>query len=296
MKELNIERRTADAHLGYLRTIMIMARDKWGILDSIPSFDIKRGSTKQRYWFYDFATEDMILHHFDTYKNPNHRDKTPVARETGDLFRFAVDTGLRAAEWEQLRWMDVDLKGRVITLDPKSGLIIKHDRYRQVPMTDRVFNLLDKRYAKAKRTFRSDTLNKKQIWPLKYDQYHQQLLTMRVNLFAEHEQKKVLWHVCRHTFITRLFQAGVDSPTVQQLAGHCDIRTTELYAQTNMMRMQSAVAKLNYLRLEDPLLTQPKNENLRRMAGFDDVMKWSELSGRLETALREKVMRQLFSL
>jgi site-specific recombinase XerD len=37
------------------------------------------------------------------------------------------------------------------------------------------------------------------------------------------------WHVCRHTFCSRLVAAGVPLPDVKEYAGHSDIRTTMRY-------------------------------------------------------------------
>ena len=46
---------------------------------------------------------------------------------------------------------------------------------------------------------------------------------------AERLNPKITLYSFRHTFITELLRAGVDLRTVQEIAGHSDIRTTEGY-------------------------------------------------------------------
>ncbi|MCB1226323.1 MAG: tyrosine-type recombinase/integrase [Verrucomicrobiales bacterium] len=43
--------------------------------------------------------------------------------------------------------------------------------------------------------------------------------------------KRVTAHVLRHSFATHLILRGVDIRNIQQLLGHVDVRTTEIYTQ-----------------------------------------------------------------
>ena len=43
--------------------------------------------------------------------------------------------------------------------------------------------------------------------------------------------KRVTAHVLRHSFATHLILRGVDILSIQQLLGHADVRTTEIYTE-----------------------------------------------------------------
>ena len=59
-------------------------------------------------------------------------------------------------------------------------------------------------------------------------------------------QKKVTCHTTRHTALTWLLHSGADLKTVQAIAGHSSIQTTENYLHSNSERMIQAVNALTF--------------------------------------------------
>lgn len=59
-------------------------------------------------------------------------------------------------------------------------------------------------------------------------------------------------YVLRHTFITRLFQAGVSLPEVAALAGHRDVRMTLRYVHLAPQHLRDSITKLQANRIVQP--------------------------------------------
>ena len=58
--------------------------------------------------------------------------------------------------------------------------------------------------------------------------------------------EKYHFHCLRHTFITLLARKGVNIYDLKQLAGHSDIKTTELYMHNVTDDLRNAVNMLKY--------------------------------------------------
>lgn len=56
-------------------------------------------------------------------------------------------------------------------------------------------------------------------------------------------KKSIYPHIFRHTFATLALQRGMDITIIQQLLGHTEINTTQIYAKTNTKQLQVAYEK-----------------------------------------------------
>ncbi len=68
-----------------------------------------------------------------------------------------------------------------------------------------------------------------------------------LNQAFKHAQRRagrsgLCFHDLRHFFVTELFRKGIGAPTVQRLAGHAELSTTQRYADMTANDLRAAIA------------------------------------------------------
>lgn len=133
---------------------------------------------------------------------------------------FAMNTGMRQDEILSLEWANVDLFRRTATV-VKS----KNGEKRTIPLNLHIMDLLNSktkvRSIKANFVFFNEAGNKIDA---------ANLLRGFRKVLKRTEIKDFRFHDLRHTFATRLAQAGVDFYKISKLMGHKDIRMTQRYS------------------------------------------------------------------
>ena len=185
------------------------------------------------------------------------------------LITFALGTGLRLGEVLGLKWSDIDFKEhtlfvqrsvrRVVEIrrDGSRNRVLKEvppktdNSFRTVPIPDSILSKL-KSYKKEQN---------KLILAIGED-YHNNNYVFCNNDGTIMDPKKpnrrlssvlksndielITFHGLRHTYCTRLFEAGVPPKTVQSLVGHSDIETTmNIYTHVMKETKMEAVDKIN---------------------------------------------------
>ncbi|TGM57607.1 site-specific tyrosine recombinase XerD [Leptospira biflexa] len=168
----------------------------------------------------DYLTQAEIEELFRNIKEDNLyelRDKC--------IFELLYSSGLRISEACNLKMTDIDMENMTITVEGKGG------RQRLVPFGEKSLEIL-KRYLVESRTEilkkrtcdfvfvskKGSYINRKSVWRL-------------LNHYIKRTKikKKVTPHTLRHSFATHLLENHADLKSVQELLGHIDISTTQIY-------------------------------------------------------------------
>ncbi len=135
-----------------------------------------------------------------------------------DVIIFDLNTGLRQGEIMNLQWSDIDMSRKTVIIHKT-----KNKEKRTIPLNETVMELL-----KAKSKVVS-------IKGYVFSQHGTELTRIKIQRQFSTALKRARitnfrFHDLRHTFATRLAQAGVDLYTISKLLGHKDIKMTQRYA------------------------------------------------------------------
>ena len=218
-KKEGVEDSTVNRELACLRKMFNKAMD-WGYLEKNPvariQFFSEKNNMKERVLTED--EEKRLLNSCNSVLNP--------------ILITALQTGMRRGEILSLRWSDVDIDQKEITLsNTKSG------RSRVIPINN---ELLDVFYQLLREKV-SD------IWVFLNPRTKEPFKDVKKSFHgacARAGIKNLRFHDLRHTFASRLVQRGVDLITVKDLLGHSSVRITERYTHSNKSLKAEAVGRL----------------------------------------------------
>jgi len=146
------------------------------------------------------------------------------------MLELAYAAGLRASELLAVRMQDID---------PGEGLIRIHGKGRKdrlVPLGAVALDYIDRYRGAARRrllrddgvsdvlflNFRGEPLTRMGFWKL-----------FQKHTAAAGIAKKCTPHTLRHSFATHLLEGGADLRAVQEMLGHADISTTQIYTRVD---------------------------------------------------------------
>lgn len=133
---------------------------------------------------------------------------------------LSLNTGLRRGELFSLKWHDVNLQAKNLTV---AGEGTKTTETRHIPLNSEALSTLEgwRKQHPRKSGYVFPGLDGERMTDVK---------TAWIELLKNAGVKDFRWHDMRHDFASRLVMAGVPLNTVRDLLGHSDIKMTLRYA------------------------------------------------------------------
>lgn len=203
---------TVNRYLTVLRSVLNMARDEWEWVDTVPK--IKRMEEPTRVRFIEKEEARRLLKELPLHLK--------------DKVVFALATGLRDANIRELRWDEVDLPNRMVTI---SGSKMKNGKPLSIPLNDTAYDVLAKRNKAADR----DT-----EWVFAYE--GKPVFRSGTKAFRKALKRAGIenfrWHDLRHTWASWHIQRGTHTAAVREMGGWSDDRMVQRYAHLSTKHLR----------------------------------------------------------
>ncbi|MFH2138574.1 MAG: site-specific tyrosine recombinase XerD [Candidatus Omnitrophota bacterium] len=156
-------------------------------------------------------------------------------------FELMYASGLRVSELVGLKMLDMDFKLGVIRC------LGKGQKERIIPMGRFAQEALTKYIAEGRPTLLKGSESSHVFISKNGSRISRQMIWKIIRQYAilANIRKKISPHTLRHSFATHLLDRGADLRIVQELLGHSNISTTQIYTHLNKDRLKSIHQKFH---------------------------------------------------
>ena len=159
--------------------------------------------------------------------------KDHFSRRDKAILEFMYASGLRVSELVNLQLENIDLDRKTVRCMGKGNKerIVPFGQYAERALASyleksRSILLKDKIHAFVFVNNRGDNISRQAVWGI-----------IRKQALRAGITKEISPHTLRHTFATHILQHGADLRVVQELLGHADIATTQIYTHIDKSRL-----------------------------------------------------------
>ena len=152
----------------------------------------------------------------------------PLGLRDRALLELFYSSGLRLSELCALRWRDLDMAGGMVTV------LGKGSKERKVPVGSHARNALTE--WRQERPAGNEAF----VFPGRGDgPISQRAVQIRIKQLAQRQGlfKHVHPHMLRHSFASHILESSGDLRGVQELLGHADIATTQIYTHLDFQHL-----------------------------------------------------------
>lgn len=153
------------------------------------------------------------------------------------MFELIYSCGLRVSECLNLKMSDYFPKERRIVVTGK------RDKQRMIPVGEVAMEFLDTYMDISRNNFLGKSKSNYIFLSRSAEPLTREAVWTRFKKYSQQAGVYAKVHTLRHSFATHLLQNGADLRSVQELLGHSDIRTTEIYTHVNTDDLLNAFDK-----------------------------------------------------
>ncbi len=227
LKEKNLKSRTVGRHLSTLRSFFkFLIRE--GYLKNNPIASLS--SPKQEKPLPLFLTEEEVTKLIEAVKLNNERD----FRDRAVIETF-YSTGIRVSELVGLNIEDVDFIGGVVKV------LGKGKKERIAPIGEIALSAIRAYLEKRKKQQEADAVFLNKSGKRITDRGVRNIIDKYIRIASI--KRGVSPHTLRHSFATHLLNRGADLRSVQELLGHVNLSTTQIYTHLTTEKLKSVYDK-----------------------------------------------------
>jgi site-specific recombinase XerD len=164
---------------------------------------------------------------------------TPLELRDRALFELAYASGLRAEELVNLDVGSVDFDAEHVRVEGKGG------KTRFVPCGEHALRSIGRYLERARGTLAADPSEPALFLSKSGRRLSTSDVRRRLRVWARHaaQQGAIHPHALRHSFATHLLEGGADLRAIQELLGHANISTTQVYTRVESARLRAAYSR-----------------------------------------------------
>ncbi len=156
------------------------------------------------------------------------------------VVELLYDCGLRVSELVNLKINDIDLKSKYIQC------VGKGSKERLIPFGKKAKESINKYLKERENVVTKYNLQTKRLFITNSGRLiNRQDIYNFIRKLGEKIHKHISPHTLRHTFATHLLENGADLRVVQELLGHSDVSTTQLYTHITKKRLKEVYFAIN---------------------------------------------------